>query len=84
MLGIQVDAIYEANVRRSIDDRAEQRKQRRLARMEEKFYDLYPESEETFAYIAGYTSWGFPYGVNWEETGEQPPWIDDENIEQDG
>lgn len=27
----------------------------------------YPESDETYAYIAGYTAWGFPYGVTWEE-----------------
>jgi hypothetical protein len=25
------------------------------------------DSDETFAYIAGYTSAGFPYGVTWEE-----------------
>ena len=25
------------------------------------------DSDETFAYIAGYTSWGFPYGITWEE-----------------
>jgi hypothetical protein len=27
----------------------------------------YPEIDETFAFIVGYTSWGFPYGVTWEE-----------------
>jgi len=26
-----------------------------------------PWSDETFAYIAGYTGWGFPYGITWEE-----------------
>lgn len=25
------------------------------------------ESDETFAYIAGYTSGGFAYGITWEE-----------------
>lgn len=27
-------------------------------------------SNEMFAYIVGYTSWGFPYGVTWEELEE--------------
>lgn len=29
---------------------------------------MMPESDETFAYIAGYTSGGVPYGVTWEES----------------
>jgi hypothetical protein len=28
---------------------------------------LEPDSDETFAFIAGYTDWGFPYGITWEE-----------------
>ena len=30
-----------------------------------------PTSDGTFAYIAGYTSGGAPYGVTWEEMEEQ-------------
>ena len=84
MHGVHVDEKYEANVRRSIETKAEQRKKKRLerlARKEAEFNDLYQDSDETFAFIAGYTSWGFPYGVTWEEIGEKPPWIDDEDIE---
>ena len=29
----------------------------------------YIESDETFAFIAGYTECGFAYGVTWEEIG---------------
>ncbi|SDE64926.1 hypothetical protein SAMN02799630_06019 [Paenibacillus sp. UNCCL117] len=25
------------------------------------------DSDEIYAYIAGYTAWGFPYGLTWEE-----------------
>ncbi len=28
------------------------------------------ESDEYFAYIAGYTDGGFPYGITWEEASE--------------
>ena len=29
--------------------------------------NILPDSDETFAYIAGYTSNGVPFGVTWEE-----------------
>lgn len=32
--------------------------------------ELYRNDE--FAYIVGYTGWGFPYGVTWEEMGIDP------------
>ena len=79
-----LDESYEVNVRRSIESKAGQRQQRRLGQKEEKFHDPYPDSDDTFAYIAGYTSLGFPYGVTWEEIGEEPPWFDAEDIEQGG
>lgn len=28
------------------------------------------EQDENFYFIAGYTSWGFPYGITWEEAAE--------------
>ena len=31
---------------------------------------MWEESDETLAYIAGYTSEGVPYGVTWEEWDE--------------
>lgn len=32
--------------------------------------DMYPDSDETFYYIAGYTSNGVPFGITWEEIDE--------------
>jgi hypothetical protein len=29
--------------------------------------NLYSDSDETYAFIAGYTAWGFAYGTTWEE-----------------
>ena len=37
---------------------------------QEDFEDRLFESDETFAFIAGYTSGGAPYGVTWEEMEE--------------
>ena len=36
---------------------------------EELFYDINSEMDGTFAFIAGCTSGGAPYGVTWEEVG---------------
>jgi hypothetical protein len=68
LLGVPVDQGYEARVRRTVDDLARQRKakKRRGAAV-----DLEPwaaDSDDTFAYIAGYTPGGVPFGVTWEET----------------
>lgn len=34
--------------------------------------DPYPDTDGNFAYIAGYTPGGAPYGVTWEEMGIDP------------
>src|SRR5262249_6865221 len=31
---------------------------------------MYVDWDDNFAYIAGFTSWGFPYGITWEEMRE--------------
>ncbi|MFB5761971.1 hypothetical protein [Paenibacillus medicaginis] len=41
--------------------------QDRSARQREQQLGEAPWSDGTFAYIAGYTGWGFPYGITWEE-----------------
>lgn len=33
-------------------------------------YIMEQDSDENFAFIAGYTSGGFPYGITWEEMEE--------------
>lgn len=41
------------------------------------------ESDETFAFIAGYTSGGFPYGITWEEMEHKGLEEQEENLEED-
>ena len=36
------------------------------------FYDRFPDSNDQFFFIAGYTSGGAPYGVTWAEMGLEP------------
>ena len=37
-----------------------------------------PPGSSQFAYIAGYTEGGFPYGITWEEHWASQEWQDDE------
>lgn len=64
-LGVRIDAEREAHYRELADRKADARRARRqVDQMQTE--DLW-DSDETFAYIAGYTPAGFPYGVTWEE-----------------
>ncbi len=68
MLGHKVDPDYEDQIRHSVAQTALQRKAKKLAKasLEEEECFL-SDWESQFAYIAGYTSGGAPYGVLIEE-----------------
>lgn len=38
-------------------------------KLESTYSDLYSDMDGNFAFIAGYTSGGAPYGVTWEQVG---------------
>lgn len=43
------------------------KEQQRQLQKEKKIAETYSNSDDTFYYIAGYTSGGSPYGISWEE-----------------
>ncbi|WP_407270407.1 hypothetical protein [Radiobacillus sp. PE A8.2] len=47
-------------------------------RKQESEMDLFEDSDETFAFIAGYTDGGAPFGISWEEWAEQEKDTEDE------
>ena len=64
LLGVQVSADYKETVIKSVTGQAEARKRMKA----EKLAALDGiEQDETFAYIAGYTCGGAPYGITWAE-----------------
>ncbi|MDP4099455.1 hypothetical protein OIN60_22315 [Paenibacillus sp. P96] len=70
MLGVQLsdDAVRKAKESEQAAAREKQlRKEKRRKRQQEPQRGEDSWSDETFAYIAGYTGWGVPYGVTWEE-----------------
>ena len=52
--------------------RQEAARRKREERKQQAIYDRYPDSDDTFFFIAGYTPGGAPYGVTWEEMGMEP------------
>ena len=61
--------------------RAKKAKRKRLReqkRMQKDIPVFHEDQDETFYYIAGYTSGGAPYGVTWEEMGISPYTEDDD------
>lgn len=76
MLGVAIAPEYEAQVRKTVSELIKTSAARKAAAKEPVWND---DSDETFAYIAGYTPAGFPYGVTWEEmngTSESSAWLD--------
>ncbi|WP_145089810.1 hypothetical protein [Sporomusa sp. KB1] len=65
LLGYKFTDEYTNSVRRTIEaeriKRLEKKKQKDLAGL------ISSDSDDTFYYIAGYTSGGAPYGITWEE-----------------
>ena len=80
MLGVTIDAERESRMKAAIEARTTERKRRQELRAPQ-LEQLPPDSDETFAFIAGYTSAGAPYGITFEELGGEPPYFDDEDAE---
>ena len=68
-LGIKIDEHRLEQARHTEEEIAckRDRKKRRRAEKPVAEEGLFVESDENFAYIAGYTEAGFAYGVKWEE-----------------
>ncbi len=67
-LGIKVDEQRLVQAKRTEESKVMRSSRKRQQRAEKYLAaDELFESDETFAYVAGYTEWGFPNGVTWEE-----------------
>ena len=60
-------------IRRNEEERIRRKHEEKARKQEQMFEDLYGDTcDDYFAYIAGYTSGGAPYGTTWEEMGIDP------------
>ena len=69
LLGVAVDPTYVAQLEKTFASRKSQTKQPQPAG-----YGV--DWDENFAYIAGRTEAGFPYGVTWEELADDEAAVD--------
>ena len=66
-LGIQFDPEWREQLARTLEGARQAKARRKAARTETLSRTKFPESDETFAVIAGYTEGGAAFGVTWEE-----------------
>ncbi|MBU0492237.1 MAG: hypothetical protein KKA73_07025 [Chloroflexi bacterium] len=67
LLGIELDQGYQERVLESVRGQTEASKRRRREQAAQTEELLAGYQDANFAYIAGYTSWGLPYGITWAE-----------------
>jgi hypothetical protein len=86
MLGVEISREYEEQARGTAHGTKQARKAGKAQLRESDPVDVPPESDERFAFIAGYTSGGVPYGVtweDWEEMEEKPPSLEGAGSDED-
>jgi len=71
ILGQAISDEQIKRARKTIENKANVRKKAKLKKKQTEFNEFYSNSDETFSYIAGYTSGGAPYGVTWDEVNEE-------------
>jgi hypothetical protein len=70
LLGVAVDPAYIAQLKATFASRRTRRAESQISKQEFDGYGI--EWDENFAYIAGRTEAGFPYGVTWDELVPEP------------
>ena len=68
-IGVEFTQEYLDAVKRSEEERIRQKHAREAARKQVELAEEYADCDGRFAYIAGYTDGGAPFGLTWEEVG---------------
>ncbi|MDO4336744.1 MAG: hypothetical protein Q4C91_01490 [Eubacteriales bacterium] len=71
-IGVEFTQEYLDAVKRSEEERIRQKRLAKEKKAQEEQDLLYEDSDDVFAFIAGYTSGGAPYGITWDELGLEP------------
>ncbi|MHB9095063.1 MAG: hypothetical protein ACYC21_10345 [Eubacteriales bacterium] len=71
MLGYEISPVYLAQLKADEIRRQELSLQKRRMKELQKQIEENADSNETFYYIAGYTSNGIPFGITWEQVEEE-------------
>ena len=72
-LGVNYTQEQLDTIRRNEEERIRRKHEEKARKQQQLYDDLYGDTcDDRFAYIAGYTSGGAPYGTTWEEMGIDP------------
>lgn len=72
-LGVNYTQEQLDTIRRNEEERIRRKHEEKTRKQQQLYDDLYGDTcDDRFAYIAGYTSGGAPYGTTWEEMGIDP------------
>ena len=64
-LGCKIDPGYKKQLELTVENKIKKNKEKKAKEESESLSDL--DSDDTFSFIAGYTSGGAAYGTSWEE-----------------
>ena len=70
--GMQFKPGYLEALQKSEESRIRNKREKEREKKEKEFWSAYEDSDDTYAFIAGYTSNGVPFGVSWEELDLEP------------
>jgi hypothetical protein len=77
-LGVPLDQVHVERLKRTVEGQSRAKQRAKLEKKNRELQELWEDSDETFAYVAGYTSGGVPFGITWVEIGEKSPGLDSE------
>lgn len=80
-IGVEFTQEYLDAVKRSEEERIRQKRLAKEKKAQQERDFLYEDSDDVFAFIAGYTDGGAPYGITWDELGLEPYAFYEELIE---
>ena len=78
LLGVDLNPEYVQELKITVKNHFIARQRLKESRKLEQEFEEFSDSNEIFAFIAGYTSGGLPYGITWEEWENEPQDIDEE------
>ena len=81
-LGVNYTQEQLDNIKRAEEERLKQKRLQKEKKKREKYETIYEDCDDRFAFIAGYTSGGAPYGTTWEEMGIDPELPFEEKVER--
>lgn len=83
-IGVEFTQEYLDKIQKAKQERIAKKQLKKAEKELKRLLDLYPDSDGTFCYIAGYTDGGVPYGITWDELGLEPYASDDDILEAYG